>query len=171
MKPVRENTLPAAGRTPIEFRPGGRSMHPFIRPGDRVTFLPLPAEKRREIRPGECVVFLDEAKRWVVHRVIAPGPGPENFLIKGDALARADRPAEGTAIAGRVTAVERAGSGKTYRLDLPLPRLLGRLIAFLSRGEAALFSACYRSENSGKIGFIARPARVPRWLLTRIFFP
>lgn len=146
-------------------------MHPFIRPGDRVRFLALSSEQRKKIRPGECVVFLDEAGRWVVHRVIAAGPGPEEFLIKGDALARADRPAPGTAIAGRVTAVERAGTGRTHRLDRPLPRLLGRLIALLSRGEAAGYSSGCRPGSAGIIGIFARSARALRWLLTRIFFP
>ncbi len=146
-------------------------MHPFIRPGDRVTVLLLPAGQKEGIRPGDCVVFLDEAKRWVVHRVIAAAPGSGKFLTKGDALPRADRPAGSAAIAGRVTAVERAGSGRTYHLDRPLPRLLKQIIAGLSRGEAALFASTGRTSSFGRSGLLARLVKSPRWILTRVFFP
>ncbi len=158
-------------RPPFSFQPGGRSMHPFIRPGDRISALALTAEERAKVKPGDCVVFLDEAKRWLVHRVIGPGPEPGEFLIKGDALPRADRPAGGAAIAGRVVEVKRGESGKTYRLDRPSSRLLGRAIAALSRWEADIFSRGIPPGRTAGRKIPVRLGKILRWLLTRIFFP
>lgn len=154
-------------RPPIRFQPQGRSMHPFLRPGDQVTVRLLAEEAGRRYRPGDCVVFRDRWERWLIHRVIGRGPGPEEFMTKGDALPRPDGPVRKERLAGRVVSLERAGSGRAYLLDRPGARFLGMAIALLSCCEGAVFAQA----GQGADGVLARLVKSPRWLLTRLFFP
>lgn len=158
-------------RPPIRFQPEGKSMHPFIRPGDWVTVIPAPGRAGGEIRPGDCVVFRDRGKRWLIHRVIDYPEGSNRLLTKGDALLSPDHPVERKSIAGVVAAVERSGSGRIYRLDRPAVRFLNRLIALFSRVEAAVFSFRRRPRTAGDRGIFVRLIKLPRWLLTWTFFP
>lgn len=146
-------------------------MHPFIRPGDRVAVIPSNGLDETEFNPGDCVVFRDRGKRWLVHRVIRSKAGKGNLLTKGDSLLHPDHPVPAEAIAGRVTEVERAGTGRIHRLDRPPARRISRIIALLSRGEAAIFSARSGRRPDGHRGPVFRLIRFPRWLLTRVFFP
>ena len=141
-------------------------MHPFIRPGDWVTVIPSAGRAGGEIRPGDCVVFRDRGKRWLIHRVIDCPEGSNRLLTKGDALLSPDHPVERKSIAGVVAAVERRESGRSHLLDRPRNRFLGRLTARLSRFETVVFSAF----PGGGILFI-RLVKSPRWILTRLFFP
>ncbi|MDP8236993.1 MAG: S24/S26 family peptidase [Candidatus Erginobacter occultus] len=158
-------------RPPISFQPQGRSMHPFIRPGDQVTVIPYSGPGEMEIRPGDCVIFRDQEQRWLIHRVIGFGEGSGRFLIKGDALLQPDPPVMKTSIAGVVTEVKRSGSGRIYRLDRPSARFLTRLIAGLSRLEAAVFSFNRPPRVGGGPKIFVRLIKLPRWLLIRAFFP
>lgn len=142
-------------------------MHPFLRPGDRVTVRLLAEEAGRRYRPGDCVIFRDRWERWLIHRVIGHGSGPDEFLTKGDALPRPDGPVRKERLAGRVVSLERAGSGRTYLLDRPGARCLGRAIALLSSCEGTIFSRAGRGKN----GVLTRLVKSPRWLLTRLLFP
>lgn len=146
-------------------------MHPFIRPGDWVTIHPPGEKGGGDVRVGDCVIFRDRGRRWLIHRVIGTAGGPGEILTKGDARLRPDDPARREAIAGRVTAVERSGSGTIYRLDRPSSRFLNRLIALLSRLEAAVFSRGNSAWTAGFPRILVRLVKSPRWLLTRIFFP
>jgi signal peptidase I len=146
-------------------------MHPFIRPGDWVTILPASGEDRENFRPGVCVVFRDQGRRWLIHRVIGRGGGSRAILTKGDALLHPDYPVKREWLAGRVTVLERSGSGRTYLLDRPSSRRRGRVIALLSRWEAAVFSLGSRAGSASEGGILVRLVKSPRWLLTRIFFP
>jgi len=156
---------------PISFRPEGRSMHPFIRPGDLVTVRPPDGAAAGGIRRGDCVVFRDRDSRWLVHRVIGGPDGSGRFRTKGDALPGPDHAVERNSVAGVVTIVERRGSDRRYRLDRKRNRRLGRLIAVLSEFEAAVVSAFPVRRFSGGGKIFDRLVKSPRWTLTRIFFP
>lgn len=171
MTPLEKPPLPMENRPPIRFQPQGRSMHPFIRPGDRVTIRLLAEEAGRRYRPGDCVVFRDRWERWLIHRVIGRGRGPNIILTKGDALPRPDSPVEMERLAGMVCSLERPGSGRIYLLDRPGARFLGRVIAILSRCETVVLSLGGRAPAAGRNGILIRLIKTPRWLLTRLFFP
>jgi len=166
-------------KVPIRIQPGGLSMHPFIRRGDYITITPLllnnPDKVGDTIASGDCVIFRENAARWLIHRVIGKNRKNSNIVTKGDALLHPDQPVTTRMIWGTVTIIHRAHSGKEYRLDMPQDQRVCRLIAILSRGEA-MISSIFRLhrrevEISPEFEFLTRIIKFPKWLLTKIFFP
>ena len=163
---------------PIRLQPAGLSMHPFIRRGDYITVTPIsfntPDGSGDMIAPGDCVIFREGSERWLIHRVIGINHKKETILTKGDALLQSDRLVPREMIRGRVTIIHRANSEKVYHLDQPLPGIICRLIALLSRGES-IISSIFRLrrrqvEVSPEFEFITRIIKFPKWILTRLSF-
>lgn len=154
-------------RTPVTIAPGGLSMHPFIRPFDRVTIVP----GNGEIGIGDVVLIQGESERWLIHRVIGRRRDCGRWITRGDSLLHPDPPAVPARVWGTVTGVERRGQKKEYQLRSPVRRRLGRLIAACSRLETRLAAGGpgRRLEAAGL--FPAKAVKFPRWIITRIFFP
>jgi hypothetical protein len=96
---------------PFRFRAAGSSMVPFIRDGDVLTLLPLPA---RGPQPGDVVAFCFPGQHLAVHRVIrATAPG---YLLKGDNYppGQTDGIVPREDILGRVSRVERNGRSISF---------------------------------------------------------
>jgi len=111
----------------------GKSMTPFIRHGDDITFAPVSAE--RGIGLGDVVAHirrLPTGTRLVVHRVV--GRRGSSYLIRPDpGLGYNALPVPPSDILGRVVRVERGG--KRIKLGLGLERYV---IAVLSRAGLLL---------------------------------
>ena len=161
---------------PLRIQPVGLSMHPFIRRGDYITITPLspdnPDESEDMIVPGDCIIFQDSPERWLVHRVIENND--KKIIAKGDSLLFLDQPVTPGMIRGKVTVIHRKNSGKEHLLDRPLSRQINRLIALLSHGEALISSILriHRREVEYSPGFefITRMIKLPKWILTKVFF-
>ncbi len=157
---------------PVRIRPAGRSMHPFIRQDDFITITPYSSPDLKKLTVGECIIFRDEGGRWLIHRVIKLDRAEEKIITKGDALLRPDRPVSPEMIRGKINLIERDASGRTHRLDRPLAIKVNRLIALLSRVEAALsFPPRKEIHISAGAELFGRITKAPKWLLTRICFP
>src|SRR5262249_23495193 len=101
----------------------GRSMVPFIRPGDSVELVSVDS-----IRPG--AIYLGELPdgHFVVHRLV----GRKNGLavLRGDFNSRYDPPVPEASLLGRVVRVWR--EGRPLNVDALLPRAYGSLQVSLS---------------------------------------
>lgn len=98
--------LLAEGRE-IRMRLGGRSMYPFLHPGDVATMVPITGG---EPHIGDVVVC-DRGDRWVAHRLIRiedTGKGGR-YITQGDSCMRPDEAFGNDRLVGRVTAVLRNG--------------------------------------------------------------
>ncbi|MFZ0211095.1 MAG: signal peptidase I [Candidatus Acidiferrales bacterium] len=110
----------------------GKSMLPWIRPGD-VVF--LRKAKIEEIERGDVVVFESNGS-LCVHRMIAPccsGAEQEKrfgLVTKGDCVAEADEPIFAEEFRGKVAFIYR--NGKERALDAGWRKMLGKVIALLS---------------------------------------
>ena len=153
-------------RIPVTIAPRGLSMYPFIRPSDRVTIIP----GNGDISVGEVVLLRNERGRWMIHRVIGRRRDSGRWITRGDSLLCPDQPVAPDRVWGRIIGVERRGRRKTYRLSSPFRRYLGRLIAASSRLESRLV-CCRAARRLASAGFFPKKAvKLPRWILTRIFF-
>lgn len=105
---------------PISMSLSGESMRPLIRRDmDTVTILPL----RRQVRPGDIVLFADHRGRYVVHRV-CKRKGSLVVTI-GDHCHKADSPLSEEQVWGLVTTVTRGN--RKISVDNAAARSLGRL--------------------------------------------
>ena len=110
---------------PVTVRVRGRSMWPFLRPGDRVLLSPDAAAARL----GAVVLWVDEGGAWRLHRVVAR-IGPWVWL-KGDALPALD---------GRVRRKDlRAVVQQVHRKDQVVAPGGGKAVAFSLANGAARF--------------------------------
>jgi len=92
----------------VRFRAKGSSMHPTIREGEAITVAPA---RPAAIRRGDVILYRF-ARGVIAHRVAGVERGPDGapaFVPRGDASVSRDEPVEGSAVLGRVTAVERDG--------------------------------------------------------------
>lgn len=128
---------------PVTIYLEGDSMRPLIRRGrDRVTILPL----SRPLIIGDIVLFKGGPERYVVHRVQKIRGNAVRTL--GDNCFGPDpwMPLEN--VWGLVIKMERGG--RTFRLDSPASRLLGRIWMLLHpvrrayRRLRSLAGRCYR---------------------------
>jgi signal peptidase I len=106
----------------------GKSMAPWIRPGD-VLFVRRAGMGRAS--PGQVVLFA-RGGRLIVHRVIGRlrVAGRVFLETKGDATWDADAPISETELLGRATQIFRAG--RSIALETPHQAALGRLLACIS---------------------------------------
>ena len=88
---------------PITIRVRGRSMWPFVRPGDRVVISPDLAG----LKVGGVALWVDAGGGWRLHRVVAR-LGPWVWL-KGDALPSFDGRVRRKALSGQVVSITRKG--------------------------------------------------------------
>jgi hypothetical protein len=88
-----------AGRS-TSLRVSGRSMYPFLAPGQEVLLEPCAAGA---LRPGELVAF-ERAGRVILHRVLSVYPGTGQIIEKGD-NGRQASVVEKDEVLGRATAV------------------------------------------------------------------
>ncbi len=88
-----------AGRS-TSLRVSGRSMYPFLAPGQDVLLEPCATEA---LRPGELVAF-ERAGRVILHRVLSVHPGTGQVIEKGDNVRQASL-VEKNEILGRATAL------------------------------------------------------------------
>lgn len=128
-------SLRSTGR--VRLRVSGRSMFPWIRPGD-VLFI-CQAELH-QVLSGNVVVFVREG-RLVVHRVIQKCGTPSEPLLvtKGDAVADADAPVSSVELLGCVAAIYRGG--RRINLDTVRQAALGRLLAHVSSSTRLWYPA------------------------------
>lgn len=145
----------------------GRSMHPFLRPGDTVVIRPL--DRREEILAGELILAEQGGGRWALHRAIRTGgKASAPVVVKGDALLRADLPVERESVAGKAAALKRPG-GREYALESASARRMNAIIALFSLWETRWFRllpAVVRRD-----GWLPRLIRSPKWFLIRILYP
>ncbi len=126
-----------AGRSTC-LRVSGRSMCPFLAPGQDVLLEPCAAEA---LRPGELVAF-KRAGRVILHRVLSLQPGTGQVIEKGDNV-RQTSVVEKNEILGRATALL---GRRPVELTQSHYVLAGRWLARLSIVHAWLhrFSSEYR---------------------------
>lgn len=105
---------------PISLSLSGESMRPLIRRNmDTVTILPL----RRQVRPGDIVLFADHRGRYVVHRVCKR---KGNLVVTiGDHCRKPDLPISEDQVWGLVTTVTRGN--RSISVDNTIARSLGRI--------------------------------------------
>ena len=139
----------------FRFRARGRSMMPFVRPGD--VLLVEPVDPAR-LRTGEIILFHQRSTSHVVHRLIrrVKRDGRLVFIAQGDNSAIADAPILAEQVLGRVVGIER--EGRRLRLDRGPGQLLNRVIYYL-RGLAP-----WRPRSCRRL------ARVPWRLLGRLMW-
>jgi hypothetical protein len=121
----------------VRFRPGGQSMHPTIRDGERITVEPILAER---IRTGDIILYA-AARGPVAHRVVrVERREAQNLLfhLRGDCAATPDAPVLAAQILGRVVTVEREGRtialcGFGARLRRTVRRATAQVKELLSR--------------------------------------
>ena len=98
----------------------GKSMLPFIRPGDTITVHPVSPDR---IRKRDVLVFRRDDGALVAHRLIRieqASDGPR-FVTRGDSVLREDRPLKVGDVLGCVQSVTHGG--RTKRMDGFLRRL------------------------------------------------
>jgi hypothetical protein len=110
-----------AGKS-IPLRITGRSMYPFLSPGEVVLLEPCPVQS---LEAGDLVAF-ERGWRVILHRVLAIHPG--KVIEKGDNV-RQETVVEGRQVLGRAKAVV---GQRTVSLMQPRYRAAGRLLARLS---------------------------------------
>jgi len=121
---LRQELLRSGGVVPGVVE--GRSMVPFLQPGDRVL-----AGPPDEVRPGDLVVFRRDG-RWIVHRVLeARG----DLLLEGGDRVGPTGLLPADQVIGRVVAVRRGG--RELKLGSPVVRSTKRLLAWLTLVHAA----------------------------------
>jgi signal peptidase I len=115
-------------RGAVLLQVAGRSMMPWIRPGD-VLF--IRRTDPHSVTPGEVVLFARN-EQLVVHRVIRKSlSSPPSLLVtKGDAVADPDEHVSGAELLGRVTCIYRGW--RQINLETPQQIVLGRLLSRLS---------------------------------------
>jgi signal peptidase I len=92
----------------VRFRAKGTSMHPTIREGEVVTVEPV---QPAGIRRGDIILYRS-GRGVFAHRVVRVTRrvgGSVALLLRGDASQTCDEPVKGSAVLGRVVAVERNG--------------------------------------------------------------
>lgn len=132
---------------PVRLRVEGRSMYPFLRPGDMV--LVDPVENSR-LRRGDVVVVL-RGSEFFIHRLLVVGQ--QHYLTKGDGEHIADSPSLPEDIVGVVQFIERGDF--RYRMEDRWLANLNRLLGWLGALEASGFAACWPG----------RPFRSLVWLI------
>jgi signal peptidase I len=159
-------TLLREGRS-VAVRAEGRSMHPFLRPGDLVAIRPI--EDRERILPGELVLYERDGVRWVVHRVIrVMGEGGAVVLVKGDALPLPDQPVEKGRVAGKAVSIRRP-AGREYALETAASRRINGLFALLSHCEARCFNLLPPGVRRNDL--LSRLLKSPKWFLSKMLYP
>jgi hypothetical protein len=142
------------------FPVAGRSMWPFLRPGDEVE-----VEFRPRFGVGDVVVF-ELGGRFVVHRVVGRRAGvvADRYRLKGDNLLRFDGGwIRADALLGRVRAVRRGA--RVLRCRFLLARPWSQLVAFYS------FLVGDWAGRHGPSSPLARTLRVPQRLLALWYRP
>ncbi len=147
----------------VVVRAEGRSMHPFLRPGDAVVIRPL--REGEGIVAGELVLVEREGGRPVLHRVLLPG---RSLVVKGDALLGADLPFPRERVAGKASELRRAG-GRGHALETASARRRNAWIARFSGWES--LSAGLLPAFARRSELLRRLIRAPKWLLVRALFP
>lgn len=111
------------------LRVSGRSMYPFLAPGQEVLLEPCAAEA---LRPGELAVFA-RGGRVILHRVLSVHPGTGQIIEKGDNVRQASV-VEKHEILGRATAfLGRRPVDLTHSRYVLAGRWLARLSAVHAR--------------------------------------
>ena len=112
----------------VTITAGGYSMWPAIRQGDRVVIEPL----QGQIPSAGDIVALRRDGGYVVHRVteVINSEGRCFFRTQGDAVTRADEPADISIIAGIVRRLIRKGKDKVPSRKI-FPAWLNRVVAVL----------------------------------------
>ena len=114
----------------VTITAGGYSMWPAIRPGDRVVIEPL----QGQIPSAGDIVALRRDGGYVVHRVTAviKREGHSFFRTQGDAVIRADEPADISIIAGIVQEIIRSGKVKIPPRRM-FPTWLNKVVSVIIR--------------------------------------
>jgi hypothetical protein len=110
----------------ITLRVRGRSMWPFVRPGDRVVIAP----DLTGLKVGGVALWVDEGGGWRLHRLVAR-LGPWVWL-KGDALPTVDGRVRRDALRGQVVSITRKGQ--------PVAPGGGKAVVFSVANGAARFA-------------------------------
>jgi hypothetical protein len=180
LKSILERLLKSEG--PVRISASGISMYPFIRKSDVIFLTPCFRvnsgetggvswnQGEQEIRIGDIVFSKNDLNQWLIHRVIKKSAG--KIITKGDSLSGLDHPVTRGQVWGKVICLERASSGRRYRLEEPGWGRLAFFIAVLSRMEGFILSSL-RVAAPGLLagrfaGLIKKIIRSPKWLLIKI---
>ena len=122
----------------VRFRAHGRSMHPTIQEGERITVEPVESS---EVKAGDVVLYragLGVVAHSVVRRERRSGP-IVRFLLRGDSSDCCDDPVAAAQVLGRVVCVER--EGRDIDLAGRTAKVLGALRARASRFKRRVLAA------------------------------
>lgn len=161
-------TLLREGRS-VTVKASGRSMHPFLRPGDLVAIRPFPSPDSGGVRAGDLILFEQGRGRWCLHRAIQTAREASSpVLAKGDSLLRPDPPVDQPRIAGKAFSIRRP-EGRERSLGTAFSRPANALIALLSRWEAL----CFNRLPSGvrRNNLFLRLIKAPKWFVSKMFYP
>jgi len=141
----------------LRFQARGGSMYPLIRDGDILEVQPIEVGK---VRVGDVIFFRGHRGNMLAHRLVRMTQaenGEPTLIAKGDTASQFDQPVRPEQLFGKVTSIERRGTG--VELDSGLIKLMGLLWAkvpfisfvysFLRRGKRKV------RKVAGKVGHLA----------------
>jgi hypothetical protein len=138
-------------------------MAPFLAAGDWVVVEPADSDS---VHPGDILLY-QVGDHFHCHRLLRKtGSGDHQQLVtKGDAMLSPDLAWDPSLLLGKVVAIERGA--EQLRLDGGKWLATSRLVAGLSRGQAALWRASHAAKQtllgSRKTGLSAALMRFLRW--------
>lgn len=125
----------------MRFRADGKSMHPTIQEGEKITVEPVAPS---DVKVGDIILYRFD-RGVIAHRVVSienannSALSPHHlFLLHGDASDTCDEPVELGQILGKVVSVER--DGRIINLDCRRARLLHKARVYASRLRKAITS-------------------------------
>ena len=109
----------------IEIVSSGTSMFPLIRSGNRCRFVPFDAGK---VKIGDLLLFVTEEQQLVGHRLIRIRQRPEGteYVCKGDANLKADKPVTAELVIGRMVHIQKGD--RQLRTDSLILKTWGRIM-------------------------------------------
>jgi hypothetical protein len=130
--------LQSQGRSSLWVEVKGLSMHPTLKPGDRVEVEPAAAA---DLQLGDIAVLDLGEPGWAIHRFFGLRAGdPPTLRTKGDACPAFDPPWTGDRLLGRARSVQRDGIAHPLLRGIRTwPSLLRSLaVLMLARTRAAV---------------------------------
>ena len=136
----------------LRVKSRGRSMYPFIQPGDTLLIDMVNADK---LGRGDIAFYCLPSGTFVVHRLVKRN-GSGSLFTNGDSLRKSDDPITGEHVFGKVTGIKRGG--KSLALTGILSKITGWLIALLAHYRLPLQITMKR--NLGRIQWLIGGKRV-----------
>jgi signal peptidase I len=114
----------------LRFQAHGRSIYPFIKPGDIIIIEP---RNGSAVSTGDVIFYRKQDSSTAAHRLVkVSGSEDKIFLLtKGDALKYTDPPVSPAQVMGRVILIE--GRGRKLKLNGWTGRMFGRFFTWIAR--------------------------------------